>query len=634
MRLISLHVRSYRRLLDTKVNLAGKVIAVIGPNEAGKTSLLHALARLNDGGEVPPLDISRGSRPIDREAVYLDAAYSLDEVDQSIFNDLDLVALPVRMVYQRRIRGGSPMIGFEPSPVRRRTDYESAISQLNEFIASGSAASFDELMRHDDDEVVEEPTPSQRFLNIVAVLEDLATNVNDEHDRESEEIATDLERVSLGEVAAMLRRAIRWRRLPDVDQEARNRIHARMPRYLLFSDDDRNLLNEYDIQGGVAENPPPALANLARLADLDLVQLRVAIEEGDYGRTVTIQNRANKQLATMFARTWRQSNITVELNLQGTIVRVLIKENDDIVTTFDERSAGLRMFVALAAFIATRENVTPPVLLIDEAETHLHYDAQADLVNMLLTQQEAIQVIYTTHSPGCLPPDLGTGIRVVAPSAVDPAISVVHNAFWTGRVAGFSPLLLAMGAGAAAFAVTRYAVLAEGPSEMILMPSLIRAAMGLDVLPYQIAPGLSEAATSQYPDLDLQAARVAFTVDGDQGGARLRERLIAGGVPGDRIAVLTGMTLEDAVDLDSYRTAVKAEADAANGSMTEEMPSAEFSAPRASAVERWYKQLGLIPPSKIAVANRLVQEGKAIPSEEGQACLRALHEELISILGI
>lgn len=178
------------------------------------------------------------------------------------------------------------------------------------------------------------------------------------------------------------------------------------------------------------------------------------------------------------------------------------------------------MFVALAAFVATRSTVTSPVLLIDEAETHLHYDAQADLVNMLLTQGEAAQVIYTTHSPGCLPPDLGTGIRVIAPAQSDPAISEVRNAFWVDHVAGFSPLLFAMGAGAAAFTTTRYAVIAEGASEMILLPSLIRAATGLDFLPYQVAPGLSEAPTSQYPKLDLQAARVAFAVDGDSGGSR------------------------------------------------------------------------------------------------------------------
>jgi len=191
-----------------------------------------------------------------------------------------------------------------------------------------------------------------------------------------------------------------------------------------------------------------------------------------------------------------------------------------------------------------------------------------------------------------------------------------------------------MGAGAAAFTPSRYAVLAEGASEMILMPSLIRAATGLDSLPYQVAPGLSEAPTSQYPEMDLQGARVAFTVDGDAGGLKLRKRLVNGGVPAERIAVFEGMTLENAVDLDAYREAVHAEADAANKATTPEMPANMFREPRARAVKAWYEQAVLIPPSKIAVANRLVQDGQAVPSEEGRAALRTLHDQLAKILDI
>ncbi len=191
-----------------------------------------------------------------------------------------------------------------------------------------------------------------------------------------------------------------------------------------------------------------------------------------------------------------------------------------------------------------------------------------------------------------------------------------------------------MGAGAAAFTTTRYAVLAEGPSEMILLPSLIRAATGLDALPYQVAPGLAEAPTSQYPELDLQAAKVAFTVDGDPGGIALRDRLVSSGAPNDRIAVLDGMTLEDTVDRDAYRAAVHAEAVAANGSDDVAMPTGEFPAPRAAAVKAWFEQAGLVAPSKIAVANRLVQDGKAIPSESGRKALQDLHNRLMIILGI
>src|SRR5690348_12995067 len=97
LRLISLHVKEYRRLVDVKVNLAGRLIAIVGPNEAGKTSLLDALARLNSGEAVPPQDVCRANRPADPETVYLTADYALDEEDQRSLADLDLIAMPVRM---------------------------------------------------------------------------------------------------------------------------------------------------------------------------------------------------------------------------------------------------------------------------------------------------------------------------------------------------------------------------------------------------------------------------------------------------------------------------------------------------------------------------------------------------------
>jgi predicted ATP-dependent endonuclease of OLD family len=275
------------------------------------------------------------------------------------------------------------------------------------------------------------------------------------------------------------------------------------------------------------------------------------------------------------------------------------------------------------------------VLLVDEAETHLHYDAQANLVDTFFSQDVAAQVIYTTHSPGCLPPDLGTGIRIVTPSKSDLESSEVRNSFWGGPVPGFSPLLLAMGASAAAFSVTRYAVIAEGPSEMILLPSLLRSALGEDHLPYQIAPGLSEAGIELYPELDGEAARTVFVVDGDPGGTTLRKQLETAGISKKKIRTLGATTLEDVLDAESYVQAVNALLHSANRSKrrsiaVEDLPNDL----RSRYVEDWCKQGGLKCPSKVAIAVRLVEDGLAKPSDTGLAVLRSLDREIRSALGI
>jgi predicted ATP-dependent endonuclease of OLD family len=93
----------------------------------------------------------------------------------------------------------------------------------------------------------------------------------------------------------------------------------------------------------------------------------------------------------------------------------------------------MRAFIALMAYTAVRApGQHPPILVIDDAETHLHYAAQADLIKVLSEQTAASQVVYTTHSAGCLPEELGTGVRVVLPLEGSER-STVANSFWVLR---------------------------------------------------------------------------------------------------------------------------------------------------------------------------------------------------------
>src|SRR6266545_878015 len=111
----------------------------------------------------------------------------------------------------------------------------------------------------------------------------------------------------------------------------------------------------------------------------------------------------------------------------------------------------MRAFIALLAYTALHGEGPPPVLLIDEAETHLHYAAQADLVQVMTEQTAAAQIIYTTHS----------------------------------------------------------AVFAEGPTELVLLPALLREATQQRTLGFQVAPGLALVNRRTASSLELEAARVA-----------------------------------------------------------------------------------------------------------------------------
>ena len=55
---------------------------------------------------------------------------------------------------------------------------------------------------------------------------------------------------------------------------------------------------------------------------------------------------------------------------------------DGSFSLMTERSDGLRSFVALRAFLGQHNTDQPPVLMVAEAEIHIHYDAQANFVDM------------------------------------------------------------------------------------------------------------------------------------------------------------------------------------------------------------------------------------------------------------
>ncbi len=204
------------------------------------------------------------------------------------------------------------------------------------------------------------------------------------------------------------------------------------------------------------------------------------------------------------------------------------------------------------------------ILLIDEVETHLHYDAQADLVQMLAKQEIVTKVIYTTHSVGCLPEDLGTGVRFIESKEPVSFTSRIENAFWNSGSSGFSPLLFGMGASTLAFIPLRNAVVTEGPSDMILWPTLLREATGRSHLDFQIVPGLSNANRSEIIVLDGEAPRTAYLLDADEGGKDLSRKLRGAGILEVKIFhipddVQQGLVIEDIVDAEVYVRAVNEE---------------------------------------------------------------------------
>jgi ABC-type cobalamin/Fe3+-siderophores transport system ATPase subunit len=547
MRLIKVGCQGYKRFeQDVEMDVDEKLIAIVGPNEAGKTSFLEALARTERDVPLPDNVRTRGSTT----SVKVWARYVLDDDDKEA-----LAGVPeARGVRQFIVTLSSePRYRLEDDVERDRAPRHAALKIVDRALAHKT---FTE--RHDDDELILLARAAR------AALASEEEDLGDDERRSLSEFAAVLKDMTLPKALARARGLVAQAHANEAKENPWETtieiLKIRRPRFLPFEVGARDLRSSYSFE----EEPNAALHNLLSLAGTSWSALYEA--STDPGALEGVHERSRERLDATF-QAWKQSRLVVRLLVKDNAVAVLVRmaAREDYLG-IEERSDGLRQFVALRAHVAAHSGAGgPPILLVDEAETHLHYNAQADLIQVLEEQEEAAKVIYTTHSAGCLPQDLGRGIRIILPVFDDDGDAVretdasrIVNWFWTDEIegTGFSPLLIGMGASTFAFASTRRAIIAEGAADAILLPTLIREAGRLGRLDYQIAPGLANVDAAAARELDLVAARVAYVLDGDEAGDEKEALLIAAGIPKRRIVRLgsrrSKIVLEDVLDADVY----------------------------------------------------------------------------------
>lgn len=547
MELQSVILKGFRRFAEaTELRTNGKLVALLGPNEAGKTSLLKAISQIGTSTPVAKTDYSRAAQ-IAPDDIVISARFRLDDddliaasLDQSTWYTLDKKA------------SGKQIHRMEPAVRERDISHRSKLSASLSKVRKNNKLWGRLIESNSDilelfDKVTETLTASDETLNGDAVdeMEKLREAVRDAPETADPAYFRDL--------PARLLEAIEAEQAPTPSENAFSVIFKRVPKFLLFSNDDRLLNGSYSFEE-LKTSIPPALANLAKVAGLAIHELISALEEEDTPKVARLKLQANEALKTQFSENWSQSGVHVAFEVLNDELQVLVQEEGYNFTKLAERSDGLRQFVALQAF-TTCERVENPVLLIDEAEMRLHYDAQADLIQMLSKQSVSPKIIYTTHSAGCLPEDLGNGVRLVdyAIHVSGAPISTVRNHFWNRDGGGLEPLLFGMGAATLAFFPIRRALLTEGESDMLLLPTMFRECFETTSLDFQVVPGLSKTSGINLPILARNGTGIAFILDNDTGGRQIRNKILEASFEDSSIFFLKGSAhadfqLEDFID--------------------------------------------------------------------------------------
>lgn len=523
LELQSITLNGFRKF-ETKTELKtnGKLVALLGPNEAGKTSALRAIYQVVNREKILDSDLSRGMTFPDKHYPLI-AKFRLSGDDLREAN----IPQPTWFYIYKKINGSwdyrfDPKI--HPRDISKR---QKLLRDLERFKANNKIWGRFVNVNPSIVESYEKAVSSLSLTDETLGDDEIATieNVNDEITK----IIDQSDPKYIRELPLNFQTLLDCEKSETPLKIAFRSIKDRVPKILFFSNDERLLEGSYDTET-LSEPYPPALENLTKVAGIELRDLVNAVKSDDAPTIARLKSKANDELRRRFDENWSQSGVHVALDVLNGQILVLVREENYNFTKLAERSDGLRQFVALQAF-TTCERADNPILLIDEAEMRLHYDAQADLIQMLSKQSVASKIIYTTHSAGCLPEDLGDGVRLVEQIRRDDgsSFSVIKNHFWNRTEGGLEPLLFGMGAATLAFFPIRRALLTEGESDMLLLPAMLREAFQADYLTFQIVPGLSKTSGINLPILARNGRGVAFAVDDDQGGRDLAKKIANSG---------------------------------------------------------------------------------------------------------
>lgn len=190
-----------------------------------------------------------------------------------------------------------------------------------------------------------------------------------------------------------------------------------------------------------------------------------------------------------------------------------------------------------------------------------------------------------------------------------------------------------------AFVPRRAALVAEGPSELILLPTLIRQAVDMEHIGYQIAPGASGVRPGSIMDFHLEAPRTVWVVDSDEGGRAIADKLRKDGIDDELILALgghdAGLILESLVDTEAYRDAFAAYL--RDKGSSEKPPAVEEldTVDRPALLRSYCQERGIRPPSKVIMANKLLamRSERTLVASDHIATLVALHEAAVKLLG-
>lgn len=247
MKLLYVIISGYRRFVKANtVRLSEPLIAIVGPNEAGKSSFLSALLQLDNDNPIPDRDQTRRAT----HPPQISGAYELDQSDQNALDEVQ-PGLQIKKCTLRKKKDGKFEVGLDPTPAHDLVPRRNIIKELTSVPASVFAGNKkrQEEIKKLIGAVLKQLNNEKDYLGppVIQSIKELSTQFKNIFAPQpsinqaivmSKEVADEARRFSglLDELAKHEENSL--------PQKVRNVLLRRRPKIIFFEPEARNLLKE------------------------------------------------------------------------------------------------------------------------------------------------------------------------------------------------------------------------------------------------------------------------------------------------------------------------------------------------------------------------------------------------------
>lgn len=576
MKLEQFKVQNFRSVVDSNVIKVSDVTALIGPNEAGKSSILQALASISMDANYQLFDLTELNgilkKFIDRDLASKDieiiwANFALSTADKEKLNSLipppegtDQTHFEVSKYfdefYKVVVNGNEYRIPSRTVTNRTLTVIKTQLQQLEEkgkgHLTRGPNNQFAPQFNTAMQKVSSLKTNLTSFEESQGLIQDLVDTIKLGLDEPFKKDITS----SLQAIDSSIKEGYP---VTPIERGLHEFLLDHMPRTVYFKTYERL---EDDVSIKELKEKPELHSTFTRfltLAEIKLDALERITDEKI--RQVYLQTGCGKA-SRLLRDAWKQEVLDVELRYSSERLMVFTK-NSKAIETLLPPSAGSEGFQWYLGFYinfgaATNAEYRNAILLLDDPGVFLHPKGHKDLLALFDGYlQYNVTTIYTTHLPFLIPRDHLDRLRLVIKES-ETQSRVIEKFYATADKDILYPLRAALGITLSdSLFVGEKTIVAEGISDRILIYGMLdemkkrKLKPIVDLEKLEILAGSGARGAKGYAIL-LQIENLPYVavLDNDPEGRSSKLDFVKDGISEDRIVILSKSSRQSKIDFD------------------------------------------------------------------------------------